>query len=502
MVQACGDTSAANKRADAALGVGGSLGGGDAPSGSGGVGGPDAPSLGNGGATGAPDMAPTSGGAPGSGGLATTDGALASGGTTGLVGTGGSVPGRGGGGGSGSGAAIGKGGSSDASDGGQQACSCQGSGSGSSVPTAITMSWDCYCQAYPCDLTLAAYKTDGGYASAVIAVTEYRYCGLVVVTTRAGYDPALTHVFDQATGRLVGDTRGTDTPTPCPFDDTSSYWRLSAGQFPSATCQVTGCTPGGSPLATCGSGGGGGSGTGGSGGSGGAGGATGDGGTPSYCGYECRTDSSGATGWYSGDTRICTADCLGHKATCSYVGGGSEGCYADSTSAGCPPLSSGLIAYGVCSPQPGDTGYLAWQTQGAAGTGPAVVLTTTGTTATRSAGSIKEYGNVAAFPPESSPLSLTAPSHSLTRTQINDLFRRLGSLDLSALPHAPPGTNGCSASLYFRPCTTCAATTLNYGSSESLTPEMEPIWAWFDSVLEADHAANPRNYCMTVGADR
>jgi hypothetical protein len=53
-----------------------------------------------------------------------------------------------------------------------------------------------------------------------------------------------------------------------------------------------------------------------------------------------------------------------------------------------------------------------------------------------------------------------------------------------------------------RPCDTCTPPTLTYGSPESLTPEMESVWSWFDTVLGVDSSANPRGYCTTVGADR
>jgi hypothetical protein len=154
-------------------------------------------------------------------------------------------------------------------------CSCQEAGRDSATASSIVLSWDCYCQAYNCDFKLDAYKTDGGYMETVIAVTEYSDCGLVVVTTRMASDPILSHVFDKATGRLVGNQLGTDVTTRCPFNDAGSFWKLSAGQFPSATCKVTSCTPGSGPLASCGSGGSDGSSAGGSGGAGGAGGAGG-----------------------------------------------------------------------------------------------------------------------------------------------------------------------------------------------------------------------------------
>ncbi len=217
-----------------------------------------------------------------------------------------------------------------------------------------------------------------------------------------------------------------------------------------------------------------------------------------YCGYECRADSSGVTGWYSGNTLLCTANCLGHKAICSGVGTRSEGCYADEGSAACRSGTGNLIAATTCGELPGDTGYLVWQTQGVGSTGPAVYLQTyVGT-----GGVLKRYVNTAAFPPETPPLSATTPFDSVTRRQVSDLFSRLQAVNLAALPHAPAATSGCTASLYVRSCTTCAPTTLTYGSAESVTPEMESVWSWFDTVLSASPWANPRNYCAQVGAER
>jgi hypothetical protein len=246
----------------------------------------------------------------------------------------------------------------------------------------------------------------------------------------------------------------------------------------------------------------------GTGGQTGTGGSTGKGGSSgidagtaqNFCGYECRADASGVTGWYSANTLLCTANCLGHKAICSGVGTRSEGCFADEPSAACTSGSGlgSVIAYTRCGELPGDSPwYLAWQAQGVAGTGPAVVLETYSGTG----GVLKRHANTAAFPPEKPPISPTIPFDSVTRLQVSDLFRRLEAVDLAALPHAPSSTGGCSASLYIRSCTTCAPTTLTYGSPESLTPEMESVWSWFDTILGTNDWAKPRTFCMQVGAD-
>jgi hypothetical protein len=103
---------------------------------------------------------------------------------------------------------VGTGGAGGIGDAGTSVCSCQEAGRDSVTASSIVLSWDCYCQAYSCDFKLDAYKTAGGYIESVIAVTEYSDCGLVVVTTRMSSDPILSHVFDKATGRLVGNQLG------------------------------------------------------------------------------------------------------------------------------------------------------------------------------------------------------------------------------------------------------------------------------------------------------
>ena len=130
-----------------------------------------------------------------------------------------------------------------------------------------------------------------------------------------------------------------------------------------ATTPETGGSPGSGGR---GGGGGAGAGGGGSGGASGAGGKTGSGGATGsggssgldggldagpaeiLCSYECRADASGVTGWYSGNTLLCTASCTGQRAICRYGGTRSEGCYAQST--GCSGGYQGLIAYTTCAP--------------------------------------------------------------------------------------------------------------------------------------------------------
>jgi hypothetical protein len=239
----------------------------------------------------------------------------------------------------------------------------------------------------------------------------------------------------------------------------------------------------------------GGAGTGGSGGSGDSG---VDSGTDSgvanpACAYECRTDGSGVTGWYSGNSLVCAADCTGCAASCSAVGTRSEGCYAacptGSSSGGCHDSSSNLIEFKNCGQSYPDA-YLAWDAPGGvAGTGPAVVVSGKGWADT--------WDSVAGFcldSPETPPSNATG-TYTLTKTQTDDLFSRLAAVNVSSLPHSSSLNYECYPVLYFRLCEGCATTTLEYHVPQQLEPEMDPVWLWFDQLLTASANTNPRNWC-------
>ena len=239
----------------------------------------------------------------------------------------------------------------------------------------------------------------------------------------------------------------------------------------------------------------------GSGGKTGAGGAAGSGGATSVdggvanpgCPYECRTDSSGVTGWYSGSTLICAANCTNCQASCSEVGTKSEGCYAQcapgKTGGGCSSgaSSNGLIHYETCGGAY-PTAYLQWAAPGgAAGTGPAVVV--------NAAGFAYAWTNVSGFSPDTIPSGISS-TYNLTRAQTDDLFSSLAAISFSALPH--PMTisfHEAYPQLYFRLCQDCTPTTLSYDSAKQLVPEMEPVWSWFDGLVGASATTNPRNWC-------
>ena len=134
--------------------------------------------------------------------------------------------------------------------------------------------------------------------------------------------------------------------------------------------------------------------------------------------------------------------------------------------------------------------YLVWQAPaGATNLGPALVVSQ----GASGAGTVVTWDSVGVFPPEM-PVSSYAGSYPVSAPVLTDLFARLASIDFSLLPHSASVVE-CSPTLYFRQCMDCPATLLSYHRASQLVPEMESVWAWFDSVLGATLGTNPRNYC-------
>jgi hypothetical protein len=185
------------------------------------------------------------------------------------------------------------------------------------------------------------------------------------------------------------------------------------------------------------------------------------------------------------------ANCSG-PATCNTVTPHCEGQYTVAYANSC---FEGCVKSTACAPDAGTvttsypTAYLAWEVPGGmAGTGPVVVAS--------GAGWLNTWDNVLGFvmdTPETPPSNATG-THTMSRAQADDLFTRLAAVNLSVLPH--PTTQGMEAYpyLYFRLCTACKPVTLKYNLASQLSPEMEPVWLWFDQFLGAAAMTNPRNW--------
>jgi hypothetical protein len=76
-------------------------------------------------------------------------------------------------------------------------------------------------------------------------------------------------------------------------------------------------------------------------------------------------------------------------------------------------------------------------------------------------------------------------------------------MNMTSLPHAPLTAAVCYPLLYFQLCSGCAATTLDYAAPESIMPEMDSVWTWFDGISGLNALTNPRHYCgfQPTGAD-
>jgi len=236
----------------------------------------------------------------------------------------------------------------------------------------------------------------------------------------------------------------------------------------------------------------------GSGGRTGTGGATGAGGSDrcggiagETCGAGLFCDLDSQCGKIVDATGTCVL--TGSSGGCIAVWDPVCGCDGKTYGNDCERMVAGMLkaSDGACSGDAGTTGYpsayLAWQAPGGtAGVGPAVVVSGKGWADVWQ----RTYG----FSPETPPSSATK-TYTLTSAQTDDLFARLAAINFSSLPH--PGLQGweCYPRLYFRLCEGCTATTLSYPVPEALSPEMDPVWLWFEQVFGDYTYAKPSFYC-------
>jgi hypothetical protein len=108
-----------------------------------------------------------------------------------------------------------------------------------------TTTLDCYCQAFGCTGTLAAYgKADGG--ANFSAIMEYANCNLVAVEEWTATGSYLWQIYDMTTGSLVGAEAFFNTfGMRCPFgSDGGNLTALRAGQVRDASCVRSKCVEG------------------------------------------------------------------------------------------------------------------------------------------------------------------------------------------------------------------------------------------------------------------
>jgi len=239
--------------------------------------------------------------------------------------------------------------------------------------------------------------------------------------------------------------------------------------------------------------------TGGNAGSGGVGGGGGNGGDTASC-----IEPTGAAACVEGEFCDLPSACgaaaepLGVCAPrpayedCEDVAEPVCGCEGQTYTNDCQRRAAGMLkAYdGVCE---GDgfrsypTSYLVWRaTDEDGGSGPAAVLSAT-------QGLLYSWADASSFSPEDPPSDAVATA--LAQDDFDSLFLRAAGIRASDLPHDPEATGACRATLYYRLCKGCGINTVTYGDPASVSPELEPLWSWFDSVLGEADPSNPRNYC-------
>lgn len=177
--------------------------------------------------------------------------------------------------------------------------------------------------------------------------------------------------------------------------------------------------------------------------------------------------------------------CAGPPSDCLYgllPGEGPCGCGAM-----CTPAPDGGDGADPSSGATYPEGYLAWQISGGAvAMGAAWVVSAEGWA--------KRWSPVPYFGSNTPPPD-PAATHTLTKSQTDDLFRRVLNVNFTVLPHKPSSGAECYVHFYFRSCSACDPIGLAYNDARQVTPEMDDVWKWFDALVPATTALSPRNYC-------
>lgn len=159
---------------------------------------------------------------------------------------------------------------------------------------------------------------------------------------------------------------------------------------------------------------------------------------------------------------------------------------------GNPELELHDVCVSITEPTRRSDATLSWQAPGGAlGVGHAVVVT--------GDGSIHLWEQVTEFDPATPPENPTY-SMSISTNSTDELFRLWAEIDLSSIPHDDDIWMECYPRLYVTLCEDCDPVLIDYHTARQLEPEMEPIWAWFDTVLGSSESRdNPRNFCQWDG---
>ncbi len=175
----------------------------------------------------------------------------------------------------------------------------------------------------------------------------------------------------------------------------------------------------------------------------------------------------------------------------------SDGCYDDDDCGAGQTCNGGQLAAcgslasdgtGTCEAAVGGGLLILWDAPaGAAGTGPIIELNRDGT--------LHLWQN-AQFLQNARDLPVRWDIElQLSASQVEEIVSLMQAVDSAALPHETPFIE-CYPHLYFDPDGDVIE--LQYGNAESMLPEMQEVYDWFDTLLlsEAPDQIRPSQYCL------